>query len=93
LLNAGDHVPVTLFVEVVGKVNDVPEQIEVGKVKEGLNLVLEIIIFEGFLAPTTEGVVAPETTYTTRTLYWVLPTIALGMLAVIVPLNDELIGF
>ena len=92
LLNAGDHVPVTLLLEVVGNVKAVPEQIEVDKVKVGLNLVLDSIRLVVFLEPITAGVVAPETTYTTRTLYCVLAEIVVGIVAVMDPENVPLIG-
>ena len=92
LLNVGDHVPVTLLLEVVGNVKAVSEQIEVGKVKVGLNLVLDSIRLVVFLEPITAGVVAPETTYTTRTLYCVLAEIVVGTVTVIDPVYVPLIG-
>ena len=92
MLNAGDQVPVTLLLEVVGKVKAVPEQIDVGNVKLGLNLVLDSIKLLVFLEPITAGDVAPETTYTIRTLYCVLAEIVVGIVAVMDPENVPLIG-
>ena len=44
LLNAGDQVPVMEFVDVVGKVNSVPEQMEVGNVKVGVAFAFTVIV-------------------------------------------------
>jgi hypothetical protein len=44
LLKAGLQVPVIEFVEVVGSVNAVPEQMDVGKVKVGVTFVFTVIV-------------------------------------------------